>query len=69
MKLEDLAEGDVLANTDENGTSFYRVVKVCQVIVKVMTEQGHVIRVHPVLFDRKLSQARVAELRAQGIRI
>ena len=65
MKLADLSPGDVLVNTDANGTGFYRVEKVCAKVVKVMTEQGHVIRAYPVVFDRKIAPAKVAELRAE----
>ncbi|MDE2105647.1 MAG: hypothetical protein KGL39_50940 [Patescibacteria group bacterium] len=69
MKLADLAKGDVLVSVDENGTGFYRVEKVCRRMVKVATEQGHVIRAYPHTFDRKLSSQRVAELRAEGIHV
>lgn len=69
MKLADMSKGDVLVSVDENGAGFYRVEKVCQRMVKVATEQGHVIRAYPHTFDRKLSPQRVAEIRAEGIRI
>ena len=69
MKLADMSKGDVLVSVDANGAGFYRVEKVCRRMVKVATEQGHVIRAYPVMFDRKLSPQHVAEIRAEGIRI
>lgn len=69
MKIEDMTVGDVLVQVDARGASFYRVVKVCRVIVKVMTEQGHVIRAYPSHFNRKIPTDKAAEYRASGIRI
>ena len=65
MKLSDIDFGDVLVSTDCNGTGFYRVEKVCRKVVKVATEQGHIIRAYPIMFDSKLTPAKVAELRAE----
>lgn len=69
MQLSDLNPGDVLVSTDMHGTGFYRVEKVCRRMVKVKTEQGHTIRAYASTFDRKLTEVRVAELRAEGIRV
>lgn len=69
MKLSDLSPGDVVCSTDAHGTAFYRVEKVCARIVKVRTEQGDAIRLHPQTFDRKLSASAVAGLRAEGTNI
>jgi hypothetical protein len=69
MNLSDLSPGDVLASTDENGTGFYRVVKVHKKTVKVATEQGSVTNHYPEEFDRKLSAEAVTELHAEGINI
>jgi hypothetical protein len=69
MKLTDLSSGDVLVSVDANGAGYYRVEKVCHRMVKVTTEQGHIIRAYPEMFDRKLSPERVAAIRADGIPI
>jgi len=54
MKIADIKAGDVLVNTDENGTGYYRVLKVCRVTVKVRCENGNEARMYPVIFDRKI---------------
>lgn len=54
VKIEDIKQGDVLVNVDENGAGYYRVMKVNKVTVDVVGENGNRSRSYPNIFDRKI---------------
>ena len=53
MKIADIKPTDVLVDTDQRGTGYYRVVKVNRVTITVETEQRRIIKAYPHVFDRK----------------
>ena len=54
MKIADIKKGDTLVNVDKNGAGYYRVLKVNQVTVDVVGENGNKVRAYPNMFDRKV---------------
>lgn len=54
MKLADIKADDVLVSTDENGTGYYRVVKVCKIKIRVRGENGNEFLSYPAIFDRRI---------------
>lgn len=54
MKIADIKANDVLVSTDENGTGYYRVLKVFNVTIKVRGENGNEFRSYPATFDRRV---------------
>lgn len=55
MKISDLRPGDIVCSTDQRGTCYYRIDAVHKVRVDVTHENGRTMRLHPVLFDRKVT--------------
>lgn len=55
MNIEQISKNDVLCSTDENGTGYYKVVKVNRMTVDVISENGNRVRAYPVIFDRKIT--------------
>lgn len=54
MKIADIKSKDVLVSTDENGTGYYRVLKVFKITIKVRGENGNEFRAYPASFDRRV---------------
>lgn len=54
MKIEDIHENDVLVSVDQNGAGYYRVLKVCKVMVRVRGENGNTFRAYPNDFNCKI---------------
>jgi hypothetical protein len=69
MKLSEISADDVLVSTDQHGTSFYRVLRVCAVKVRVRHENGNETLLYPQAFDRKIPAEKVPELHAEGISV
>jgi hypothetical protein len=55
MRIEEIKQGDVLVSVDQNGASYYRVLKVYRVMIKVRGENGNELRAYPVHFSRKIT--------------
>jgi hypothetical protein len=55
MKIDDIKCGDVLVNTDENGSGYFRVLKVNRITIDVRGENGNKVRAYPNIFDRKIT--------------
>ena len=55
MQIADIKPDDVLVSTDENGTGYYRVLKVSKITVRVRAENGNEFRAYPHIFDRKIN--------------
>lgn len=54
MRIEDIKVGDVLANVDQRGCGYYKVLKVNRVTVDVQSENGNTNRCYPNIFNRKI---------------
>lgn len=55
MNIEQISKDDVLCSTDENGTGYYKVLKVNRITVDVVGENGNLVRAYPAMFDRKIT--------------
>lgn len=54
MLLTDIKANDVLVSVDCRGASYYRVLKVCKIKIRVKGENGSTFLAYPNLFDRKI---------------
>lgn len=56
MKIENIKEGDVLVDFDQNGVGYVRVLKVCPIMIKVRSETGAEFRAYPHIYSHKTTE-------------